>query len=104
MTVLERTSSKMWNAQKALVKDFHSALDFHNIILDSYVIAAVAHFLGQQDVDRFAIELRSIPANSLQQCIRSLARHLLNFSHVSQLRNQPETTRDLVFENMFLFV
>jgi hypothetical protein len=65
------------------VQDFNACLDFFEVLLDGYILAALSQTMGLKSVSDLKSALPTVPASTLEEHIDSLAARLCNPSEVS---------------------
>jgi len=104
---LNRDKNKLWNGQRNLVKDFRSCLDFWDILVDGYLIATPASYVGFNSLTEFRKNLaeKSDVSIRLVDKIKAFAGDLAVFGRVNTIRKtNPVAQRDQTYENHFLFL
>jgi Family of unknown function (DUF6589) len=104
---LNRDKNKLWNGQRNLVKDFRSCLGFWDIVVDGYLIAALASYSGFDSLAEFHKDLTENPNASIRlfDKIKAFAGDLATFGHVNNIRKTSSIAqRDQIYENHFLFL
>lgn len=78
--VLGRDKTKMWDGQKSLVKDFRQALDYFDTVLEGHILTALSKYCAPdvKDIEEFAIRCKKLPAETLINGIKDLAKSLAN--------------------------
>jgi hypothetical protein len=121
---LQKSSNRMWNSQKQMVKDYRATLDFISIVLDGYILAVISSIMSSQikssnELADFLRELLRVDkkASSLQknekraECVTKLrlvvenaAACLEDFGKVKRSRTNEESKRDKSHESTLLFI
>src|ERR1700738_1329667 len=104
MTILRRDTN-MWEHPKSKkrgkIKNFRACDAFLNHVLDGYILAFLCTYSG---VDTMEGLCQSIETTNWRHTIKEVETLLSHLSHVGQWRKQPESERDLAFENAVLFI
>ena len=109
---LRQDVNKMWVHGKSTVKDFRASFDFVNLVLDGYLLAALANALlsdssaQERTVDNLEKVLPDLlQTDRIENNIRELAKFFSRMDRVGEkYRLQKDANRDLVNENVILFV
>jgi hypothetical protein len=100
---LDWNHHKLWNASDKKLKDFNTAFDFFNIVLDGCILAASSTFFECDSTADFENILKTERHEHLQEAIEKLSYYLSNFVLVSGMRSK-QIGRDIANENMLLFI
>jgi hypothetical protein len=106
MEVLGTEKNKMWDGQKALVKEFRQAFNFFDMVLEGHILTALSKHCAPdiKDINDFAICIKKMPSETLIDGIKNLAKSLADFSNISRERGKPLETRDVANENVQLLM
>lgn len=106
----------MWINGKDTIKDFRTCFDFINIILDAYVMAALAitllfQFLSDlRAEERIFTKLQDVlpdllQTDLIQNAIGQLVKFFSRFDRIGErFHKESEAKRDIINENMNLFI
>lgn len=100
---LGKNRNKLWNGSKEMVKDFRSCEDLFELVLDGYLVAALANACEFTDPDNLLLEVSKDP-DRISGAIKSLAKYFSQFNEVSRMQQSPPEARDRPFENINMFI
>jgi len=100
--LLQRNKNTLWDGRKQLVKDFRGCYELFGQIVDGYLLGFIAERCGWKEgrLETAFEEHR----DTLQQRITDLVEDLSNFKDIHSRRQNHPSDRDLMYENMILFL
>jgi hypothetical protein len=96
---LDRNGNKFWDKTDAQVKNFNACLDFFDIVLDGYILSAVASICDYNSLESFTRDFGNI---DLGDMINRLAEVIVKFTIVDA--NRRKGIGDSAHDNFLLFL